>query len=287
MKIKNILLSSKEFPEKLRPIPDAPKRLYVVGAPLNELLEAPAVAIVGSRKVSAYGQAVTNQLATALAKAGVVVISGLAYGVDGVAQKAALQAGGRVIAVLAHGLDHIYPAAHRHLAEQIVRQGGAVMSEYAAGSGVYKSNFIARNRIVSGLSDAVLITEAAVKSGTLHTADFALQQGREVLAVPGNITSPTSAGTNNLIKAGATPVTDVVDVLRALGIEIRVANRQAPTSHDPREQTLLTLLFAGIENGAELLEQSKLDVSQFNQTLTMLEIQGRIRPLGNNHWGLA
>lgn len=151
----------------------------------------------------------------------------------------------------------------------------------------YKSNFIARNRIVSGLSDAVLITEAAEKSGTLHTADFALQQGIEVLAVPGNITSPTSAGTNNLIRSGATMVTSVNDVFQVPGIELASSQKsRAPRGDTPSEQTLLDLLFAGTQAGEELLEDSKLDVREFSQTLTMLEIRGHIRPLGNNRWSL-
>lgn len=227
------------------------------------------------------------RLAGELAKAGVVIASGLAIGVDGVAHRAALEAGGKCIAVLPAGLDRIYPASHHTLAEQILEQGGALVTEYSDKTIAYKMNFIARNRIVSGLSDAVLITEAAAKSGTLHTADFALQQGREVLAVPGNITSPTSAGTNALLKSGATPVTDTKDVLQALGIMLPTANKYRPIGRNPNEQVILDLLFNGTENGAELMQQSQLDISLFNQTLTMLEIQGLIRPLGNNHWALT
>lgn len=288
MKIKKILFDSVEFPQKLLALPDAPKELYVLGANLDELLTRPAVAIVGSRKVTAYGKTVTARLAGELARAGVVVVSGLAIGVDGIAHRAALEAGGLTLAVLPSALDQIYPANHHQLARQIVEKGGALISEYPEGAQIaYKSNFIARNRIVSGLSDAVLITEAAEKSGTLHTADFALQQGIEVLAVPGNITSPTSAGTNNLIKAGATIITSVDDVFQVLGI--KPANQQktaAPRGSTPEEQLVLDLLFGGTQAGDMLLEASKLDIRQFNQTLTMLEIRGHIRPLGNNRWAL-
>jgi len=236
--------------------------------------------------VSAYGTQVTAQLARELAAAGVVVISGLAIGVDSIAHRAVLAAGGQTIAVLPSGLGAIYPANHRGLAHQIVEQGGALVTEYADGTPTYPSNFIARNRIAAGLSDAVVVTEAAERSGTLSTARFALEQGKELLAVPGNITSTTSAGTNNLIKAGATLVTSTADILYALGITLPKANI-APRSSDPHEQALLDLLHSGITSGSELLAKSTMDVSLFNQTLTMLEIRGRVRPLGNNQWCLA
>lgn len=276
------MLLPHQYPLKLQQIKPLPKQLYVKGN-VNELFSRPSVTVVGSRSVSAYGTTVTSRLAGELAGAGVTIISGLALGVDSLAHKAALDAGGLTIAVLPCGLDRIYPARHRALAARILEQGGALISEYPDGSPIYASSFIARNRIAAGLSDAVLITEAAERSGTLSTARFALEQGKEVLAVPGNITSPTSAGTNNLIKAGATPVTCANDVLQALGLATTVATK-APTSTDPHEQTLLTFIYEGVNDGAELLARSKLEVSLFNQTLTMLEIQGRIRALGNNKW---
>lgn len=288
MKINKVSLPQENYPKKLLALSDAPKELYLLGADLGDLLARPAVAIVGSRKVSAYGQQVTATLAGDLARAGVVIISGLAIGVDGIAHRAALEAGGLTIAVLPSGLEYIYPASHQQLAKQIIEQGGALISEYPEHEKIaYKGNFVARNRIVSGLADAVLITEAAEKSGTLHTADFALQQGIDVLAVPGNITSPTSAGTNNLIRSGATIVTSVEDVFQVLGIAPTGKQKTAaPTGSTPEEQMLLDLLFDGTQAGDTLLESSKLDVRQFNQTLTMLEIRGIIRPLGNNRWAL-
>ncbi len=246
----------------------------------------PRIAIVGSRKVTAYGRSVTNQLAGELAKAGVVVVSGLALGIDGIAHRAALDAGGLTIAVLAGGLDKIYPSNHEQLAKQIVGQGGALISEYPVGVPSLRYNFIERNRIVSGLSSAVLITEAAEKSGTLHTATFALEQGREVLAVPGNITSPQSAGTNRLIKSGATPVTCVEDVFRALGIQSPTKLRLRPRGATPEEQAIIDLLVAGESDGIVLLEKSALEVVRFNQSLTMLEITGKVRSLGANRWSL-
>ncbi len=286
MKVKEITLSTSDVPKKLRNIPDPPKYLYIQGSDVNELLARPCVAIVGSRKVSAYGRAVTIALAGELARAGVVIISGLALGVDSIAHRAALDAGGLTIAVLPGGLDNIYPGTHRGLARQIVEQGGALVSEHPPGSRIYASSFLARNRLVSGISDAVVVIEAAQRSGTLSTATFALEQGKELLAVPGNITSPTSAGTNNLIKTGASPVTSADDIFHVLGIAPSQTGKRVPSSSDPNEQTLLDLLISGISDGATLLNNSKLEVSTFNQSLTMLEIRGQIRALGNNHWGL-
>ena len=167
---------------------------------------------------------------------------------------------------------------------RIVEQGGALVTEYDDGTPVHKWNFLARNRIASALGQGVLITEAAERSGTLSTARHALDQGREVWAIPGNITSPTSAGTNNLIKAGATPVTSATDIFYSLGLSASQPSRA--TSDNPHEHIILTLLQSGIRGGEELLIKSTLDVSLFNQTLTMLEINGQIRALGNNQWSL-
>ncbi len=287
MKSYKVSLSTSDVPEKLRNIPQPPDGLFVLGADLHELLKRPCVTIIGSRKVTAYGKAVTIGLAEELARAGVVIISGLALGVDSLAHKAALDAGGLTIAVLPTTVDKVYPSSNQWLADQIVQKGGALVSELDSGIPSMKHLFIARNRIASGLGDALLITEAAEKSGTLHTANFALEQGRPVLAVPGNITSPTSAGTNNLIKTGATPVTSTQDVLYALGIQTTQVKRVIPRSGDPNEQILLDLLYRGLSDGAELLDQSGLELRLFNQSLTMLEIRGHIRPLGNNRWSLA
>ncbi len=262
-----------------------PRQLYVLGHDVNVLLSKPSVAVVGSRKVSAYGKTVTSTLTAEMVKAGIVIISGLAFGVDSISHRVAVEHGGITIAVMAGGLDQIYPSSHAVLARQIIERGGALVSEYPPGVPALKHQFVARNRIVSGLADALLITEAAEKSGTLHTAEFAIEQGREVLAVPGNITSPTSAGTNNLIKMGVTPVTGIADILHVLGLE-NTSSRAAPQGETPEEQALLDLLFSGVQDGAELLEKCQLDVSHFNQVLTMLEIRGQIRPLGNNHWSL-
>jgi len=282
--IQQLTPRSPAFPQELLQIDQPPSQLFVRSDNWADIMARPRVAIVGSRKVTTYGREVTRQLATDLARAGVVVVSGLAIGVDSIAHQAVLDAGGLTMAVLPGGLHHVYPSSHTHLAQQMLAQGGALVSEYAADVHPQKWFFVERNRLVSGLAHALLVTEAAEKSGTLHTANFALDQGREVLAVPGNITSPLSKGTNNLIKTGATPVTSAQDILHALGITAGHAAK--PHSNDPSEQTIINLIYNGQREGGQLLQQSGLSVQQFNQALTMLEIQGVIQPLGANQWQL-
>lgn len=272
-------------PPLLQHIPDAPETFYLLGSDLEVLLAKPRVAIVGSRKMTPYGRTVTEKLARELSKNGVVIVSGLAYGVDACAHQATLDSGGAAIAVLGCGLDRIYPAANERLGWQIIEKGGAIVSEYPAKTEPLKHHFLARNRIISGLADAVLITEAAEHSGSLNTAGHALNQGKPVMAVPGNITSQLSGGTNNLIKAGALPVTSVSDILYALGID--ETERETPMALSKEEHIVITILKDGISDAAELLTKSDLDPAMFNQTLTMLEIAGTIKPLGNNKWTLV
>jgi DNA processing protein len=286
MIVKKLTINEDAYPSPLKDIATPPKQLFYVGTAPAEWLNRPRVAIVGSRGVSSYGQQVTAQLAGELAERGVVIISGLALGVDGIAHQAALEAGGTTVAVMANGLDKIYPATHAQLARHILERGGTILSEYEPGTPGFKQNFVARNRIVAGLADALLITEATEKSGTLHTARFALEQGRDVLAVPGNITSPNSVGTNNLIKSGATPVTHIEDVLFALGANHLPIEPVRRRGENADEQTVIDLLYEGASDGHELLVRAGLAPDQFNQTLTMLEISGKVRALGNNHWGL-
>lgn len=286
MTVKKLTLQDNAYPSDLRDIAEPPQILHYLGADPSLWLDKPRVAIVGSRAVSPYGKQVTAKLARELAERGVVIISGLALGVDGIAHEACLEAGGTTVAVLANGLDKIYPATHTQLAKRILDHGGTIMSEYAAGMPGFKYNFIARNRIVAGLAQALLITEAAEKSGTLHTAKFALEQGRDVLAVPGNITSPGSAGTNQLIKTGAIPVTSVDDVLYALGIDSVHAAQVRKRGSNAEEQAIISLLYEGISDGHALLTQSGLPATGFNQALTMLEISGKVRALGNNAWAI-
>lgn len=285
MNVNKVTLNSNAYPASLHNIPDAPKELYVLGQ-LDHLLSKPCLSVVGSRKVTPYGRGVTENLVTTVASHGITVISGLALGVDAIAHKAALDAGGKTIAILPCGLDKPYPASHRQLARRILEQGGALVSEYPNGTPPLQHHFIARNRIVSGLGDAVLITEAAAKSGTMHTVGFALDQGKTVMAVPGNITSTLSEGTNNLIKTGASPVTSAQDIFDALNIggQLQFSETLAASA---QEEAILTLLKQGITDGNELQLGSHLSAPEFNQTLTMLEITGKIRSVGAGHWRIS
>lgn len=285
MKVNKLTLDSPLFPQSLRVIPDPPKQLFYIGN-LEACLSRPTLAVVGSRKVSAYGKAVTLKLAKEAAEQGLTIVSGLALGVDGLAHQATVEAGARAIAIMASGLDSIHPATNRDLAVRILERGGALVSEYPAGVQPFKTNFVARDRLISGLSQAILITEAAAKSGSLHTANFALEQGRTVMAVPGNITSETSVGTNNLIKTGAVPVTELRDILAAMDLQ-QIETQAAPLGANEHETTILDLLAQGTSDASELLHASELGPQLFNQTLTMLEITGKIRPLGAGHWGVA
>jgi DNA processing protein len=285
-KVKTLTPKSPLFPSQLLDIAESPSQFYYLGE-LEPALSQPRLAIVGSRKVSAYGKSVTTRLAKEAAEQGITIVSGLALGVDGLAHEAALEAGGKTIAVLPSGLDKIYPATHHQLAERILKQGGALISEYPFGSEPYKTNFVARNRIVSGISDAVLITEAAIKSGSLHTANFARKQGKILLTVPGNITSELSTGPNNLIKSGhAIPVTEIRDILAAIGLK-RASKQAVKLGSTQEETTILQLLQHGMSDVSELLHHSQLETSLFNQTLTMMEITGKIRPLGAGKWSIS
>lgn len=274
------------IPEILTTIPDSPENLFAIGDTLNDLLKKPRVAIVGSRKMTPYGRLVTEKFASELAGKGIVIVSGLAYGVDACAHQSALSSGGQCIAVLACGLDQMYPAANKKLADNIVEKGGVILSEYPKKTEPLRHHFLARNRIISGLADAVLITEAAQRSGSLNTASHALNQGTPVMAVPGNINSPMSGGTNNLIKSGAHAITDVSDILSILGLDKDSSQQALPVALSKEEYIILTLIQEGVSDGIELQAKSKLDPAMYGQTLTMLEISGKIKPQGNNKWSI-
>ena len=288
MEINRIRPDEHNFTQRLASIANPPKSLCFMGKlPTSG---APVVAIVGSRKPSAYGREVTEQLAGDLATAGCIIVSGLALGIDGIAQKAALEAGGTVIGVIPNELPDISPQTNYRLAMNIIEKGGAILSEWQKGDGkvVNRWSFLERNRLVSGLADAVIITEAAERSGTLNTAAHALSQGRDVFAVPGNITSPLSAGCNALLKQGAYPVTEAKDVLHIIAPEqLKKSDQsQLPLGSSPEETIIINLIAGGIRSGDQLQQQSGLSASNFSTALTMLEINGVIKPLGANNWTL-
>ena len=288
MKINKILPATSVFTEKLSLIDNAPEYINYLG----ELPESvtTVVAIVGTRKPSRYGVEVTSRIAYDLAKSGVIIVSGLALGVDAIAHQAALDAGGITIGVVMDELPDISPKTNVPLAKRMIDSGGAVISEWSKGDNTTfnRASFLKRNRLVSGLADAVIITEAAAKSGTLNTASHALSQGREVFVIPGNITSPLSEGCNNLLKQGATPITCAQDVLEVIAPNLLPSNNRKQPSllfgDTPAETTILQLIASGVRDGEALQQQSKLSAAEFSTALTMLEINGLIKPLGANQW---
>ncbi|GAB4477573.1 MAG: DNA-processing protein DprA [Anaerolineae bacterium] len=272
-----------EYPvllSQLRLIDQAPPVLYVRGT----LLETDewAITVVGTRSVSAYGRQVTHQLAADMAASGLTIVSGLARGVDAVAHQAALEAGGRTIALLPCGLDQIYPPEHRSLAARIMRSG-ALISIFPLGTTPDAHKFPIRNRVMSGLGRGVLVTEAGDKSGALLTAGYALEQGREVFAVPGNITTRSSMGVNRLIQDGAHPVLSAQDIFEVLKLE-HVAEYAAAREELPDlsadERRVLECLSADPRHVDELARMCALPVSQVTGALTLLALKGMIREVG-------
>lgn len=283
--IKTIDPQTHSFTEVVTCDSSPPSCLYYRGALPDD--RRPTVAIVGTRKPSSYGKEITHRIAYELAKQGAVIVSGLAYGVDGIAHRAALEAQGTTIAILAHGLHKTYPTAHRQLAEDILANNGALMSEYPSGTEAKKHTFLQRNRIVSGLADVVIITEAAAKSGTLNTAGHALNQGKQLYAVPGNISQPSSAGCNQLLLQGATPLIDVSQIIETLKLAPTDAKQLAiPLGDTELENNIIACLANGERDGDAILDHLSAEPSDFNTALTMLEINGTIKSLGANQWSL-
>ncbi len=260
------------FPPLLRELHDPPAGLFLRGSAEPELLAAPAVAIVGARACSSYGAQIARLLGRELAAAGLVVVSGLARGVDGEAHRGALDAGGATVAVLGCGVDRDYPAAHAQLARGI-GETGLVVSEYAPGVEPAPWRFPARNRIIAGLAAATVIVEARERSGALITADFALEAGREVFAVPGEITAALSVGTNALLRLGATPLTGADDVLQSLGLEPAPAHNAELGEH---ATTVLAALASEAAGADQLGRLTGLDAAALASALTDLELAGAV-----------
>jgi DNA processing protein len=261
-----------EYPPLLRELHDPPPGLFVRGPAELGLLCRSAVAIVGARACSAYGSQVARLLARELAGAGLVVVSGLARGIDGEAHRGALEAGGTTVAVLGCGIDRDYPAAHAQLATRICDRG-LVVSEYAPGVEPAPWRFPARNRVIAGLAAAAVVVEARERSGALITADFALEAGREVFAVPGEITSTLSSGTNALLRLGATPLTAATDVFEALGVE---APEPPPLELDGDATRVLDVLAAAAAGVDELVRGTGLDAAAVATALAELELAGAV-----------
>ncbi len=281
--IKILTWQDESYPQRLKEIDQPPPVLYIRGDYLPDDLFA--VAIVGTRRVTPYGRQITEELSAFLAANGITVISGLARGVDAIAHQTTLKAGGRSIGVLGSGVDKIYPPEHRGMAEQMM-QRGAIISDYAPGTPPDASNFPPRNRIISGLSLAVVVIEAGETSGALITAEFAAEQGREIFAVPGSILAPQSKGTNKLIQNGALPLLSVNDLMQALDLtrmgEHKAARKVIPA--DETEARLMNVLGNEPLHVDEIRNQSELPIEKVSAALALMELKGMVRQVGGMNY---
>lgn len=267
------------YPRRLKEISQPPPVLYVRGEVIPK--DEWAVAVVGTRKLTSYGRQVAEEVAGFLARNGVTVVSGLARGIDSVAHQAALNAGGRTIAVLGNGVDHIYPEENRNLADKMIKNG-AIISDYGLGTPPDAAHFPKRNRIISGLSIATVIIEAGHKSGALITAEFAVNQGREVFAVPGKIFAPQSIGTNRLIRDGAHPLLSPEDLMAALDLTMVTEHQTARIvlPADATEAALFKVLGHEPKHVDEIGMLVNLPIEQVSATLALMELKGIVRQVG-------
>jgi DNA processing protein len=284
--IQLLSIEDADYPALLAHTPNAPPLLYVRGAltPADDW----AIGVVGTRSPTTYGKEATRAIVNELARNGITVVSGLAMGIDSIAHKAALEADGRTIAVLGCGVDIIYPERNQALAEQIM-ENGAIISDYPLGTRPMGANFPPRNRIISGLSRATLVTEAGEKSGALITVEFALEQGRDVFAVPGSIFSPNSSGVHRLIRNGAALVSCAQDILEELHMTAVSLQQEiaAALPEDPAEAALLQHLSAEPQHIDALCRASGQSVQEISATLAMLELKGYVRQVGTMEFVLV
>jgi len=285
--IRRLTRQSKEYPKLLKEI-FKPPVLYVRGG-FNKADDF-ALAVVGTRKPTYYGQQVADKIVYDLAQAGMTIISGLALGIDTIVHKTALEAGGRTIAVLGAGVDDesLYPQDNRRLALQI-EKSGAIISEYSPGTAAKPGYFPQRNRIISGLALGTLIIEAGFKSGALITAHCALDQNREVFCVPGSIFSEKSAGSNNLIKLGAKLVTSAKDILEEFNLtqSLKLFEIEKITADSVEEAKILKFLNHEPKHIDELLKETKLDAAVINATLSIMEIRNKVKNVGGGNYVMA
>jgi len=285
-KVKVLTYKDEEYPSRLKEIYDFPPILYIRGELLPQ--DEWAVAVVGTRRATVYGRQVTEEIVSELAHNKITIVSGLAKGIDSIAHKSALAAGGRTIAVFASGLDIVYPAEHAKLAREIMEQG-ALVSDYPLGIPPKAEHFPRRNRIMSGMSLGVLIVEAGEASGALITARLALEQNREVFAIPGSILSPLSRGTNRLIQEGAKLVLSYEDILEELNLTMtakQIELKEVP-SLSQEESLILRYLSAEPAHIDEVCRASGLPIFTVSSTLAMMELKGLVRQLGGMNYVLA
>ncbi len=288
MNISQVSRSEPQFPEKLRDIPSPPRMLYWSGALPDP--HKPAIAVIGARTCSEYGRRMARLFGEKLGSAGVQIISGMARGIDGISQMAALQAGGSSYGVLGCGVDICYPKENAELYQLLLKKGG-VISEYAPGSQPLPQQFPARNRIIAGLADVLVVIEARQKSGTLITVDMALEQGKEVYVVPGRLDDALSEGCNRLIKQGAELLLSPEELLQERSID---SFKQASTKTENRQKNNFVLdkdenmVYASIDlyakNLEDIVESSKIPIQEIMHILLSLELKGLIKEVGKNHY---
>lgn len=285
-KVKVLTCKDPSYPWRLKEIPDPPPLLYVRGSLTSE--DECSIAVVGTRRASAYGRQVAEEIVTELARNKITIISGLAKGIDAIAHRSALEAGGRTIAVFGCGLDIVYPSDHVTLARQIMEQG-AIISELPLGTRPKADNFPRRNRIMSGISLGTLVVEAGESSGALLTAHLALEQNREVFAIPGSIFSPVSRGTNRLIQEGAKLVSNCADIMEELNLTMaaqQLEMKELIPATDT-EARLLSCLSKEAIHIDEICRQSGFPVSTVSSALAMLELKGQAKQIGGMNYVLA
>ena len=274
-----ININNEIYPRKLKEIKNAPKKLFLRGN--VELLESNSIAVVGSRECTSYGFYKAYEFAKELSKKGICVISGLAQGIDTAAHLGAMHQKGKTIAVLGTGLNKIYPKENEILAESIIKNGGLIISEYGLYEERKSENFPKRNRIMSGLSDGILVIEARRKSGTLITARYAREQGKKVFSLPGNVDIINSSGTNELIKNGAKLVTEAKDILNEFMIEEEKTVNEEINQEYKKVYDLIGINPIHIN---EICKKTNSSMAEVNQIITMLEIEGLIKSLPNNEF---
>lgn len=281
--IELVTYNDENYPKLLREIPNPPIVLYIRGSLKPHEI---AIAIVGARKYTPYGKQVAEDITAGLITAGITIISGLAFGIDALAHEMTVRSRGRTLGVLACGIDSVYPAHNRLLAERIIDGGGAILSELPLGTPPLKHHFPNRNRIISGLALGTVVIEAGIKSGSLITARHALEQNRQVYAVPGSIYNPLSEGPNNLLKMGAKPVTKATDILEDLNLDTAIFQIAAAEilGDNQEEQQILGVLSREPIHFDQIVKLLKLSAGTVAASLTIMEMKGKIKNLGGNQY---
>ena len=283
MEIKEIKIEDKKYPNQLKEIKNPPNKIFLVGN--EKILQSDGIAVIGSRCNTEYGEKYATKFSKELAKQGLTIISGMAVGIDGFAHKGALSVGGKTIAVLGSGFNDIYPEENKELFKQIIENDGAIITEYEPDVKPNSENFPKRNRIVSGLSKGVLVIEAVYRSGTSITAKLAQSQGRKVFCIPSNLERKNGVGTNQLIKEGASLVTNIDDILNAIKVERKAENNavKIPAEYLP----IYEVLEDEPMNVNVICKKLKTDISSINANLMLMELEGYIKSLPGNYYEKA